>query len=61
MFKALRNIVALLSLLSTALIAYTELRKAWLSLKTEQDAGRTTFRTSEYATGETGAASGFSG
>lgn len=48
MFKAVKNIVALVSLFTTALVAYQELRKAWSSLKRQQDQGRTTFRTSEY-------------
>lgn len=48
MFRAIKNLVALISLISTALVACKELRKAWTSIKGEQ-AGQTTYRTSEYS------------
>ncbi len=59
MFKAVKGLVAVLSLVTTALVAYTELRKAWSALKDTQPK-RTTYRTSEYAA-PTGANGGYTG
>lgn len=60
MFKAVKGLVAVVSLVTTALVAYTELRKAWAALKDTQPK-RTTYRTSEYAAPTGAPNSGYSG
>lgn len=59
MFKAVKGLVALISLVTTALVAYAELRKALAALKDTQQ--KTTYRTSEYAAPTGAPNSGYSG
>ena len=58
MFRIVRSLIGIISLVTSAIVAYRELHKAWISLKSHNrtNGGQQSFRSSEYATpfGSTG-------